>query len=105
MPKIFNQKKWFIYGARFEQDLSLKPIELGAIPDLNFIPVLSRPSDQWTGEKGYVQEVVFRKNIDVKNSQVYACGSSAILASAKEMLVQNGLDPKRFFSDAFVATN
>jgi CDP-4-dehydro-6-deoxyglucose reductase len=102
----FQSKKiWFIYGARFEQDLYWKPIELGAILNLNFIPVLSRPSDRWTGEKGYVQEVVFRKNINVKNAQVYACGSSAMIASAKKMLVQNGLDPRRFFSDAFVATN
>lgn len=102
----FQSKKiWFIYGARFEQDLYWKPIELGAIPNLIFIPVLSRPSDRWNGEKGYVQEVVFRKNINLKNAQVYACGSSAMIASAKEVLVQNGLDPRSFFSDAFVATN
>lgn len=102
---FISKKVWFFYGARYEQDLYWNPIALEAIPNLNFIPVLSRPSSHWSGEKGYVQEVVLRNKLSLKEAQVYACGSSAMIESAKAILVQNGLDKRRFFSDAFVATN
>jgi CDP-4-dehydro-6-deoxyglucose reductase len=105
-PKDFISKKvWFFYGARYDQDVYWNPIELEAIPNLNFIPVLSRPSNQWLGEKGYIQEVVLRNKINLNDAVVYACGSSAMIESANVILVQNGLDKRRFFSDAFVATN
>jgi CDP-4-dehydro-6-deoxyglucose reductase len=102
---FISKKVWFFYGARYDQDLYWNPIALDAIANLNFIPVLSRPSVQWSGEKGYVQDVVLRNKLNLKDSQVYACGSSAMIESAKAILVQNGLDKRRFFSDAFVATN
>ena len=102
----FTSKKiWVFYGARYDQDLYWDPIELEAIPNLKYIPVLSRPSNQWKGEKGYVQDVLLRKMLKLKDAQVYACGSSEMIESAKAVLIQNGLDRRRFFSDAFVATN
>jgi CDP-4-dehydro-6-deoxyglucose reductase len=105
-PQDFISKKvWFFFGSRYDQDLYWNPIELKAIQNFNFIPVLSRPSNHWRGEKGYIQEVVLRNKLNLKDAVVYACGSSAMIESAKDILVQNGLDKRRFFSDAFVATN
>lgn len=100
-----NKKFWVFNGARYESDLFWRPNELNAISNLNYIPVLSRDTENWNGEKGYVQEVVLKSGIDLKNAQVYACGSNNMIESAKKMLVENGLNIKNFFSDAFVATN
>lgn len=103
--KYQNKKFWFFNGARYECDLIWRPNELISIPSLKYIPVLSKDSENWNGEIGYVQEAVLKSGIDLKNSQIYACGSNNMIDSAKKVLVENGLNIKNFFSDAFVATN
>jgi CDP-4-dehydro-6-deoxyglucose reductase len=103
--KYQNKKIWVFSGARFETDLLWKPNLFIENLNLVYIPVLSRESQEWKGEKGYVQEVVLKSEIDLKNAQVYACGSNNMIKSSKKVLVKNGLRTKNFFSDAFVATN
>ncbi len=103
--KYENKKFWIFNGARYESDLFWRPNDLNAISNLNYIPVLSRASENWNGEKGYIQEIVLKSGIDLTNAQVYACGSNNMIESAKKTLVENGLNLKNFFSDAFVATN
>jgi CDP-4-dehydro-6-deoxyglucose reductase len=103
--KYQNKKFWVFNGARYERDLFWRTNELNAISNLKYIPVLSRASENWNGEKGYVQEIVVKSGIDLTNAQVYACGSNNMIESAKKTVVENGLNIKNFFSDAFVATN
>lgn len=103
--KYQNKKFWIFNGARYERDLFWRPSELDAISHLKYIPVLSRETEYWNGEKGYVQEAVVKAGIDLKNAQVYACGSNNMIESAKKMFLENGLNIKDFFSDAFVSTN
>lgn len=103
--KYQNKKIWIFNGARFETDLFWNPNQFIEYVNLIYIPVLSKESENWTGEKGYVHEVVLKKEIDLKNAQVYACGSNNMIESAKKVLVEKGLNPKNFFSDAFIATN
>lgn len=91
---------YLIWGGRTQQDIYWQPVFKNLL--LKFIPVLSRSEDSWQGEKGYVQEAVLKKEIDLAESIVYACGSEAMIHSAKELLTQNGLDKKHFYSDAFV---
>ncbi|MCV2401645.1 FAD-binding oxidoreductase [Marinomonas sp. C2222] len=64
--------------------------------------VLSRPVDGWSGDVGYVQDVALadRKNID--GLVVYACGSNAMIQSAKKRFLESGLLEGNFHSDAFV---
>ena len=45
------------------------------------------------------------QQIDLENSQVYACGSNNMINSAKELFLKNNLKENNFFSDAFVQTN
>lgn len=101
--QIQNKKLWLILGARYQEDLFWKPNFKNL--NINYIPVLSRPKNKWNGEKGYVQNVVLKKQIDLDNSQVYACGSDNMIRSAKELFFNNNLKEKNFFSDAFVQTN
>jgi CDP-4-dehydro-6-deoxyglucose reductase len=68
------------------------------------VPVLSRADDGWGGAKGYVQDVLAQHHPNLDNTAVYACGSNAMIHSAKARLIQLGLPAKRFYSDAFVSS-
>lgn len=103
--KYQNKKIWIFSGARYENDLFWHPNELNEISNLRYIPVLSKASEDWVGEKGYIQDILIKQNIPLENAQVYACGSNNMIESAKKLLIENGLNNKNFFSDAFVATN
>ncbi len=99
------EKVWIFNGARFQQDLIWNSDHLYNISNIEYIPVLSQPTQTWKGEVGYVQDILLSKNINLSESQVYACGSDKMIVSALKVLVENGLDSKSFYSDAFVATN
>ena len=88
------------WGGREPQDLYADPSQWH--PSLRYVPVLSRPPDDWTGARGYVQNSLFNDGPDWANTVVYACGSDAMIQSAKAELTQAGLPVKRFYSDAFV---
>jgi CDP-4-dehydro-6-deoxyglucose reductase len=98
-----NKNFWVITGARYKKDLFWEP----DFENLNikYIPVLSRQDNDWNGAKGYVQDIVLKQQIDLENSQVYACGSDDMIKSAKELFLKNNLKENNFFSDAFVQTN
>lgn len=100
-----NKNVWLFVGARYENDLFWNPNELNDVNNLKYIPVLSRASNEWVGEKGYVQDVVIKHNIPLTKAQVYACGSSSMIESAKKLLVENGLNQTYFFSDSFVQSS
>lgn len=105
-PNILSNKKiWIFSGTRYENDLFWYPNELNGFSNFKYIPVLSQASEEWNGEKGYVQDILIKQNIPLKNAQVYACGSKNMIESAKQLLIEKGLDEKNFFSDAFIATN
>jgi CDP-4-dehydro-6-deoxyglucose reductase, E3 len=89
-----------IWGGRKKDDLYIDYFRKNL--NIDFIPVLSRPSSDWKGEIGYVQNIVLDKKYDLSNSVVYACGLDSMIKSAKKILVDNGLDKSDFYSDAFV---
>lgn len=98
-----NKIFWVFVGAKYKDDLLWEP-KFDKV-NINYIPVLSRQDDDWNGQKGYVQDIVLTKKIDLRNAQVYACGSNDMINSAKELLLKNNLIENNFFSDAFVQTN
>jgi CDP-4-dehydro-6-deoxyglucose reductase len=105
LKKSSNKKYWLFSGARYEEDLFWYPKELTGISNFDYIPVLSRAFEDWKGEKGYVQDILIKQNLPLENAQVYACGSSTMIESAKKLLIEKGLNENNFFSDAFVVTN
>lgn len=89
------------WGGRTAQDLYWNPAQIG---DWQYTPVLSRAGPSWIGARGYVQGAVLAKGIDLARARVYACGSPAMIESARTVLVTNGLEPHHFHSDAFVCS-
>jgi CDP-4-dehydro-6-deoxyglucose reductase, E3 len=90
------------WGGRELRDLYVDPFQWHR--SLRFVPVLSRAAKGWTGARGYVQQSLLADKLDFSNTVVYACGSYAMIQSAKAVLTEAGLSTKRFFSDAFVSS-
>jgi CDP-4-dehydro-6-deoxyglucose reductase len=90
------------WGARETSDFYWHPVHLSL--EHRFIPVLSRPSSEWTGARGYVQHALIDTPPSWERTVVYACGSEAMIHSAGEVLVKAGLNDRNFRSDAFVCS-
>lgn len=91
------------WGNRAAESFCWNPASLYL--DADFHPLLSGDDAAWRGARGYVQDAVIRQGIDPGGTVVYACGSSAMIASARASLLAMGLPTRRFFSDAFVSSN
>ena len=88
------------WGNRFPDEYVWE----GSFKKLNiaFYNVLSRSTSSWSGEMGYVQDVAIAKQQNVCELAVYACGSNAMIQSARQKFIEAGLSESDFYSDAFV---
>jgi CDP-4-dehydro-6-deoxyglucose reductase len=91
-----------LWGGRTQADLFWTP-DFPGLP-LQYTPVLSRADLDWPGARGHVQQVLLQQAPELQDSEVYACGSAAMIAGARQALVGAGLAPARFHSDAFVSS-
>ena len=66
--------------------------------------VVSRPDIIWSGARGHVQNVLLEQSPELRDRTVYACGSPAMIDSSRALLIAANLPTKRFFADAFVAS-
>ena len=92
-----------LWGGRILSDLYYKIPNVGI--NFQYVPVLSRADSSWAGARGYVQHELVAMQHDLSHAAVYACGSEAMINSAKELLTKNGLPPNCFYSDAFVSSS
>ena len=97
-----NKQILLFWGGRYSESLFLDSLPL--IGD-NFYKVVSRPNENWKGHIGYIQDILLSVKKDLSDCVVYACGSNEMIASSKELLINNGLKEADFFSDAFVSSN
>ena len=88
------------WGGRTFDDLYFDPSVDCTL--LRYVPVLSRSTIDWEGQKGHVQDDFLNEHPDLSNCVIYACGSEKMIRSSCEILVKAGLPEKKFFSDAFL---
>lgn len=94
-----------LFGVRSEKDMYYqKEIESlrKELKDFKFDFVLSRPQENWTGKKGYVQN--FISEFDYKNipTTFYLCGNGGMIKEVKHQLIEiDGIDKSRIWSEAF----
>jgi len=88
------------WGNRVQRDFVWKP-NFKKI-NVDFYPIISRKDDEWKGQVGYVQDVALRISDSARKVNVYACGASEMINSAKFSFVGAGLSESDFYSDAFV---
>lgn len=94
-----------ILGVRSEEDI-LYAQEFIALQDrtnLNFIPTLSRPSDNWSGLKGYVQTHIPKLVPELgPDCDVYVCGLNKMVKEVRTVLkTQLGFDRDRIHTERY----
>jgi CDP-4-dehydro-6-deoxyglucose reductase, E3 len=88
------------WGNRVQQDFVWSP-NFKKI-NVDFYPIISKEDVDWSGEIGHVQDVSLRVLNSIKEVNVYACGTSAMIDSAKSDFIRSGLSEKDFHSDKFL---
>jgi CDP-4-dehydro-6-deoxyglucose reductase, E3 len=94
-----------LFGVRSEVDIYAKK-ELETLKeqlsDFHFEYVLSRPTGDWQGKKGYVQH--FLKEFEYKNTPTtfYLCGNGGMIKEVKHQLLEvDGIDKTKIWAEAF----
>jgi CDP-4-dehydro-6-deoxyglucose reductase len=93
------------WGARTEIDLYLHDeIQTWAdrLYEFQYVPVLSRASESWTGRRGYVQDAVLADLEDLSEHAIYLCGSPVMIADAKIAFASRGASMEHLYADNFV---
>jgi len=98
------------WGVRSERDLyahaALEELAAGRHPAagrarLRYVPVLSEPSPEWPGARGWVHEAVLRNIGDLHGYDVYAAGPPAMIAAVRREFAARGIAADRLFFDSF----
>ena len=88
------------WGSRYPEEFVWQP-DFKKI-NVEFIKVCSKPTQDWIGETGYVQNIAIQKQPGLADCAVYACGSNTMIQAAKKLFTEAGLPENQFYSDAFV---
>lgn len=93
-----------ISGNRTEAD-NLYAAEFEALqaqhPEFRFIPTLSRPSPDWTGEQGYVHAVYQKLFADKRPATFYLCGWQNMLKEARNTLEAMGYEKQHIRFESY----
>lgn len=94
------------WGVRARQDLYMhERVEAWVEQHNNFryTPVLSvpLPSDDWSGQTGWVHEAVAADYPDLSGHEVYMSGPPAMIQISKEVFAAQGLPDEHLYYDSF----
>lgn len=102
-----NRAVYFFYGARAEADLLYKEEFLKLAqqhPHFYYYPVLSRPSKEWVGAQGYVQDLLkskFKEIGQIQGMEFYLCGPANMMTATLDLLKTNKVDANNIAFDSF----
>lgn len=104
-----GRRATFYYGARTRKDLCFEE-ELRALeqtlPGFRYVPALSEPAsdDGWTGETGFVTDVMAQYETDLAKAHAYVCGPPPMVEAAMVALARLGTADNRIYYDKFTTT-
>ena len=106
----FERDMTIYWGVRSERDLYARaaledlaqrcPAE-GRPARLRYVPVLSEPSSDWRGHRGFVHDAVLKDVVDLEKYDVYAAGPPAMIAAVRSEFGRRGVAANRLFFDSF----
>jgi NAD(P)H-flavin reductase len=104
IAKYPNLRYRLLFGVRSEADIYYRE-ELerlkAALPDFRYEYVLSRPSPEWTGKKGYVQHFISEFDYLATPTTFYLCGNGGMIKDVKTILAEKNFEPSRILAEAF----
>ena len=69
--------------------------------NLQFTPILESTADNWSGQTGFIYQVIQADFSDLTNMQTYLCGSPQMVYGTIDQLTQLGLQEESCYSDVF----
>jgi ferredoxin-NADP reductase len=99
------QKIILFYGNNVLQDTALLT-ELQELQQQNsnfqLIATMANPSQEWTGETGFITHTMLKKYIsDINAPMYYICGSPAMVTTLQETIAEMGVDEARIKVEDF----
>jgi CDP-4-dehydro-6-deoxyglucose reductase len=98
------------WGVRSERDLyaqagledlaQRRPVDRSPAR-LRYVPVLSEPSAEWRGRRGFVHEAVLKDIVDLEKYDVYAAGPPGMISAVRNEFARCGAALDRLFFDSF----
>jgi CDP-4-dehydro-6-deoxyglucose reductase len=90
-----------LYAHAALEDLAQRCPANGRPARLRYVPVLSEPSSEWRGSRGFVHEAVLKDIDDLEKYDVYAAGPPAMIAAVRSEFGRRGVAASRLFFDSF----
>jgi ferredoxin-NADP reductase len=99
-----------VYGTRYPIDIYYKDyfdLVVHDFPNFHYVITLSRASDDWQGERGYVQDqvrkiVMARSGSERSNMDAYICGLNDMISATRKMLKEElGWDRKQIVYERY----
>jgi CDP-4-dehydro-6-deoxyglucose reductase, E3 len=102
-----DRPMWLYWGVRKRADLYAFDLALQwqrEHANFHFVPVLSDPdaADGWSGRTGLVHEAMLHDFPDLREHEVYVCGSARMVEAAVPAFITQGLNETMCFTDAFL---
>lgn len=93
------------FGVRHRHDIyyesELKRLQ-SELKNFEYHYVLSRPDDEWTGKKGYVQHFLPEINYKEIPTTFYLCGNGGMIKAVKHQLLEiDGIEKSKVWAEAF----
>jgi anthranilate 1,2-dioxygenase reductase subunit len=96
------------YGVREAADLC-EQVRIRAyaqrIPGFRYTEVISNPSPQWTGKRGYIAEHFDAEELRDGQADMYVCGPPPMVESIKSWLQAQALDNVHLYFEKFTESN
>lgn len=105
MANTSNPRKTvFFFGGNRPEDLYLldqmRQFER-QLDGFRFVPVVTTPGTQWTGQTGLVTEAVERSFRNLSDHEAYLCGSPGMIDASIEVLKRLGVEPSKIYYDKY----
>lgn len=100
----FQRPIWLLFGARYEQHIPYHEEwqRLAANhAHFHYLPTLSRPSDSWQGETGYVQTKISKFFPNPQGKLVYICGLQKMIQAVQEECLKQGFPKEAIHYERF----
>jgi ferredoxin-NADP reductase len=104
LHKNFPKNIHLIYGNRFDDDIIYKSEwdELSAEhKNFKVTHTLSKPTDKWKGEKGYVGEKIEKAIPDPKSKDYFICGLSNMINDVQAKLLSLGVPKEQIHYEKY----
>lgn len=105
LEKGTDKEIWLFFGNRTEDEIIYRDhFEELARKNKNFhfVPVLSRASESWQGERGHVQDVLRKHIPNPEDREIYICGVLAMVEEVTKIAEEMGFRKEKIYFEKYV---